>query len=197
MEPNEPIEPMEQTQPTQPQEPSSMAPQKQSKSKMPMLLGVLLILALAGCGVLAWMLNDQANQKSSVQNQLSSKNSQITTLKAELKTANAAVKENADSSNQTTTDTSSTASDDMVKMALAYAKAKVADTGYPQGATDLQGTIDKQTATFARVQVGSSTAGPGVDVIYFKKVGSDWVLLGDDNGNPTRFHTAFGMPSGF
>lgn len=171
--------------------------QKPKKSKASLVLGVLLLIALLACGVLAWMMNDQSGQKSSLQNQLSIKDSQISELKSELKSAEDAVADGVSGSGDTTTDTSSNANDTMLKMAFEFATAKIKNRGFPEGATDLRGEIDKQTAEFTRIQVGSKSAGPGVGLVYFKKVGSEWVLLGDDNGNQARFNESFGMPSGF
>ncbi|MDQ5932353.1 MAG: hypothetical protein QG649_438, partial [Patescibacteria group bacterium] len=135
------------------------------------------------------------NQVSTLANQVESKDGQISRLTSQL----TEVKKDAQrvKSDEVTTDTANQGSDAIIKAALKYSRAKVANRGYPAGATDLTAEIDKQTAQFARVQVGSATAGPGLDIVYFKKDGADWMLLGGDNGDPTRFRQTFGMPSDF
>jgi cytoskeletal protein RodZ len=182
-----------------PQQTSPNAPYTrpvQKKRKTALVLTLLLLLALAAAGALGWLWYQEHTNVASKESDISASKQQIADLTSQLKTTSAELKEKSASSG-TTTKTTSSANDTMIKMALTYAKAKVANQGYPSNATDLHGQIDKQSVNFARVQVGSPTAGPGVNIIYFKKVGTDWVLLGDDNGNPERFHTAFGMPSDF
>lgn len=166
------------------------------KRKFPSVLVVLLLLALITAGVFGWLWYQGNIGATSKESDLTATKQKLNDISAQLKTTTAELKEKS-SSSTTTTNTASSSNDTMIKMALAYSRAKVADQGYPSNATDLQGEIDKQSVNFARVQVGSPTAGPGVNIIYFKKVGSDWVLIGDDNGDADRFHTAFGIPNGF
>ncbi|MBC7512127.1 hypothetical protein H7142_00485 [Candidatus Saccharibacteria bacterium] len=178
----------------QPVAPASQSEPKKKKNKAPLVLTVLLLLALLGAGVLGWMWYQQNGQVENLESDLSSARNNVSQLESAAK-ADAVAKDEIKS--KFTTETSSSASEDLIKEAIAFSTAKVANRGYPANATDLEASIDKETAEFARVQVGSAAAGPGVDIVYFKKISDGWQLLGSDNSNIDRFSQTFGLPSGF
>jgi uncharacterized protein HemX len=178
--------------PTPPADPAPQVVERKKKSRLTPVLLTLLLLALIAAGVMGWLWQQEASKAVSSKSDVAVAKQKVLDLQDQLKKVQAKA-----SDASTTTDTKDSDSETMIKTALAFAKAKVANTGYPEGATDLVAKIDNQSANFTRVQIGSSTKGPGVDLVYFKKVNNEWQLIGDDNGNMERFHTSFGIPSGF
>lgn len=178
--------------PTPPADPAPQVVQPKKKSRLTPVLLTLLLLALVAAGVMGWLWQQEASKAVSSKSDVAVAKQKVLDLQDQLKKAQTTKSDAA-----TTTETKDGDSEMMIKAALAFAKAKVANTGYPAGATDLVARIDNQSASFTRVQVGSSKMGPGVGLVYFKKSNSDWILIGDDNGDSVRFHTSFGIPNGF
>jgi uncharacterized protein HemX len=180
----DPLEPIERTESTDVQRPAPQVTSVPRRSKAPRVLGVLFVLALIACGVLGWMVYGQNGRKSSLDNEVKAKDEQITQLEAAKATSENAV------SDHTTTDTSNTDSEMMIKAALAYSKAYVNSKG------TLSATVGKQSGSFAQVTV-TTTAGSGASGVYLKKVGTDWVVIGDGTSNMTSLEDNFGLPKDF
>jgi cell division protein FtsB len=179
----DPLEPIERTEPTDVQRPAPQVTSFPRRSKAPKVLGVLLVLALIGCGVLGWMVYDQNGQKSSLSNKVAAKDDQIDTIKAELKS----LKANTGDSNNSTE--SKSESNPVVDVALAYAQADVGNA-----ANKLSAQVMYNKDGFANVAI-SVTGGAGGTGEILKKVNDQWVVVfsGQDNP-PQEVVTAYGIP---
>ncbi len=189
-EPGRPVatEPVKEETPVQP--PVQEFP-KEKKSKAPLVLSVLLILALAGAGVLGWLWYQQNGEVDNVRADLASAKNKISQLES-----TAAADAKLDDSSDITTDTSSSSSDTILEKAIEYSAARTGNQGFVNGTSSREGKIDKQTDTFAKVTVSSPTS-PGTETIYLKSAKDSWIVIGDGTEELSTLESGFGLPKGF
>lgn len=168
-------------------------PQKTKKSKAPLILSLLLLLALAGAAVFGWMWYQQSGELDNVRTDLSSQRNKVSQLESQIK-AKQAIKED---TSGIVTDTDSTGSDTIIEKAIEYSSARTGNQGFVNGTTSREGKIAKQTTEFAKVTV-SSPSGPGTETVYLKATSEDkWVVIGDGTEDIAQLENGFGLPKGF
>ncbi|HRJ06607.1 MAG TPA: hypothetical protein PK096_03050 [Candidatus Saccharibacteria bacterium] len=152
--------------------PSSPEPKREDKpkkSKAPLVLGLLLVIALAACVVAGWMYYDQSNQKASLESQVDDKDKKISQLQTQL---GEATEPAADDDQPVDSET-----DAIVSAATAYARApeESANTTY-------EVEIKKQVEGFASVSV---TSGDSSFTEILKNVDDQWVVIVAGQNNPS------------
>ena len=168
-------------------------PVKPRKSKAPLVLSLLLIVALLGLGAFGFLWYQQNGRVSDLEADLSSSRNKVTQLETAAK-ANEAIAENEEEA--VVTDTNSDSSDDILQKAIEYSALRTGNQGFVDGTSARQGKIDKQTTEFAKVTVSSPTSA-GTETIYLKSSDDGWVVIGDGSENVTTLENSFGLPKGF
>ena len=151
---------------------------KPKKSKAPMMLGILLVVALAACGAVGWMYYDQSNQKATLESQIDEKDKKINKLTSQLgeETEPAISDQPVDSE-----------TDAIVAAATAYARAPEDSVG-----TTFEVEITKQVDDYASVSVTSGDSG---FTEILKNVDDQWVVIvaGQDTPSDEDVQT-YGIP---
>jgi hypothetical protein len=188
----EPIEPTEQTQPNTPQEPTPTA-QKQKMNKALLVVSVLLVLALAGCAVLTWMVNGQSSQNAAVNDKVKQKDQQITQLQGQLKSVKPTDTEKAaDDTDTDTTPKSDTESVVAAVSAYAHAQVGLANAKITVSVNKLQAPFASASYTDPEVVAG------GNGLCILKKADSTWMVLycaQADSQYTVQLDKLFGVPA--
>jgi|GEM_PF-964100 len=159
------------------------SPSKPKRSKLPLVLGALLVLALAVAGVLGWMWNQSTADAKAKTDDLALANKEVSNLRSALKEAEAPAKDT-----DTEVDASSDENATIIETVLAYEKARLATSS-----TKLEAKIAKKESPFAAVTVTSST-GSGATVTYLKLSQGQWVIIGDSTDELVTLKEDFGLP---
>ena len=159
---------------------SAAAAPTHKKSKAPLVLGLLLVMALIAAVVLGWLWYQQDAKASKLESDLSSARSQVKQLQASRVDSEAA-----DEPTDISTDTASSDSDAVVKAALAYMQAPV----NPVGGNSKEAEVAYLEGDFAKVIVTTtdvSPSGQSVSKLSFsvtlKQSNDDWIVLSAAEG---------------
>ena len=167
---------------------------KPKKSKAPVVLGMLLVVALVAAAVLGWLWYQQRGEVDSVRADLSSARDKV----AQLESAEEAETTPKEDESTVTTDTTGDESEEIITQALKYSTARTGNRMYPDDPSTRQGVIDKQDAEFAKVTVtASGTPSPSAETIYLKKANDSWIVIGDDSEDIEQLEIRFGLPENF
>lgn len=151
-------------------EPTPVTPQPVKKrSKAPLVLTVLLLLALVAAGALGWLWYQQMTRANDLESQLKSTRAQVNALKTFTEL---------NSSAQVTQDTKNE-NDTIISTALAYAAAPKAASS-----TKYTATIRYNKDNFARVSIGADQ-GSGFSELL-KKVNDEWVVVVVGQSEPSQ-----------
>lgn len=185
-----------QSQPTdgasqQPEQPPVRQAYEPKKSKAPLILTILLLLALIGAGVLGWLWFQQNERVSDLESDVASARVEVEKLEDAAKTTEDQSEEPA-----VVTDTNSSSSDTILTEAISYSAARTGNQGFVNGTQEREGKIEKQTTQFAKVIVSSPTS-PGTETVYLKASNDGWVVIGDGTEDTSNLQNSFGLPAGF
>lgn len=189
----EPFEPAKQEESAV--QPPVQEPAKPKKSKAPLILAVLLVLALLGMAVFGWLWYQQNGEVDSVRSDLSTARNKIAQLESAAE-ANSAIDEESD----VTTDTKDADSEAVVKAALAYMLAPV----QPLGSNSREAKVEYLEDGFAKVIVTTSDVSPSGTsasklsfALTMKESNDDWIVLSAAEGpvaNMDELMKEYGIP---
>lgn len=169
------------------QAPAPAPGQRRSGSNKTLAWIVITLLLLITTGVLAYLLSAAQSDKNVTENKLNASQKKVAELERKITKVST---EKTDKTN-IVTDTNSSDSDAIIKLAVANARA---DVGSEKGQYEV--TVDKLALPFARANV-SSKIGSGSSCI-FKKVDDQWLqLYCAQGGSPEtdKLKVQFGVPA--
>jgi cytoskeletal protein RodZ len=151
----------------QPTEPSrGYEPQPRKKSKAPVVLGTLLLLALIAAGVLGWLWQQESSKASAAQAGLESVEKKLQDVTAENNKLSETKKEEV-------TESKKTDNDAIVSSLAAYARGKSKDTS-----TKISVSVKKLQQPFAAATFSDETAMVGpMGLCILKKSDDIWMVL--------------------
>ncbi len=162
------------------QPPVQEAP-KPKKSKTPLVLTLLLLLALVAAGTFGWMWFQQSGRVDNLETDLSKARNDVSRLET------AAKAEDSLDDSAVTPDTEDSDSEAIIKAALAHAQAPKEST-----AVSYKTEIMYNKGGFARVSVSAGESGFAQ---ILKKVNDEWVVIVEGQNEPTSDDVkTYGIP---